>query len=88
MNALDTPYMLFYQQRKEGKYELNILSNHLNSIIGMDNANYMKEIENNNKKVDINKIIKALAEERQKKLKEFGPEHKDDFEDDGAPGIV
>ena len=79
--------MLFYQKKTEKKCSGDAINDKLNKLVEADNISYMKEIENQNKKIDYSKVFNALAAQHQKNSRQFGPEPKRDFDHDGAPDI-
>jgi len=78
--------MLFYQRRTEEKAETTTIPEKLAKIVEADNISFLKEVENNNKKIDYNKVLSALVAQQQKN-RQFGPDYKRDFDHDGPPGI-
>ncbi len=79
--------MLLYQRKTEEKIDPNTLSEKMHKLVEADNISYMKEIENQNKKIDYNKVFSVLAAQHQKNSRQFGPEPKRDFDHDGAPDV-
>ena len=85
---MDTPYMLLYHKKGEGNGTPVELSMKLMKQVEVDNMNWLKEVENQKKKIDYGKLYTALLAHQKQNSKFYGPEPKRDFGPDGQPPDV
>ena len=79
---------MFYQLKDPSNLEPSVITEELEKMIEDDNTIYMREVDNENRQINYNKAITQLASNQQTENRYFEPEHKHDFDNDGAPGVL